>query len=63
MTAGRFQMTITREKIMIFKISLFHLKVDDLTVLLMYNTKYFGQKCALHRTPKKQPFLQFAVGL
>ena len=60
---GRFHIALTPVGINIFQIGLFHLKVDDLTVLLMYNTKYFGKKCALHRAPKKQPFLQFAFGL
>ena len=53
---GQFQIAINPEGINIFQICLFDLKVDELTVLLKQQTKYFPQECALHRTPKKRAF-------
>ena len=53
---GRFHIAITPVGINIFQIGLFHLKVDELAVVLIYNIKYFGQESALHHTPKNKRF-------
>ena len=57
--AGRFQIAVTPEEIEIFQIGLFYLKVGELTVFLICDTKYFGLECALYHTPKKQASLSF----
>ena len=54
---GRFHIVITPEEIIIFQICILYLKIDELSVVLIYNITYFGQELALHRTPEKQTFL------
>ena len=54
---GRFHIAITPDKMNIPRIGLFYLKVDELTVFVMYNNEYFNLECALYHTPKKPAFL------